>query len=80
MSFSCQKGQKAGGLFRLNHPTREQGGVLHAVNDFFVGRAEGGQGAGEAGLAGHHEIIRAQAQAAVDFDGGHRGGRGLVAG
>jgi len=46
VSFSCQKGQKAGGLFRLNHPTREQGGVLHAVDDFFVGRTEGGQGAG----------------------------------
>ena len=38
-------GQKVGGLFRLNHPTREQGGVLHAVDDFFVGGAEGGQGA-----------------------------------
>ena len=31
-------------------------------------------------MAGHHEIIRAQAQAAVDFDGAHRGGRGRVAG
>ena len=50
------------------------------MDDFFVGRAEGGQGAGEASLAGHHEIIRAQAQAAVDFDGSHGGGHGLVAG
>jgi hypothetical protein len=80
VSFSCQKSQKVVGLFCLNRPTREQGGVLHAVDDFFVGGAEGGQGAGKAGLAGHHEIIRAQAQAAVDFDGAHRGGRGLVAG
>ena len=43
------------------------------MDDFFVGRAEGGQGAAEAGLAGHHKIIRAQAQVAVDFRGGHRG-------
>jgi len=78
--FSPQLSERRAALFRLNHPTREQGGVLHAVDDFFVGGAEGGQGAGEAGLAGHHKIIRAQAQAAVDFDGAHRGGRGLVAG
>ena len=67
-------GQKVGGLFRLNHPTWHQGGVLHAVDDVFVGRAEGGLGAAEAGLAGDHKIIRAQAQVAVGTrDGGHRG-------
>ena len=52
---------------------------MHAVDDFFVGRAEGGQGPGEPSLASHHEIIRAQAQAAVDFDSAHHGGgRGFV--
>ena len=40
---------------------REQGGVLHAVDDFFVGGAEGRQGAGQAGLVVGDEIIGAEA-------------------
>ena len=49
---------------------------MHAVDDVFVGRAEGGQGAAEAGLAGDHKIIRAQAQVAVGTRDDGRRGRG----
>jgi hypothetical protein len=50
------------------------------VDDFFVGGAEGGQGAAEAGLAGDHKIIRAQAQVAVGTRDDGRRGRGPDAG
>ena len=42
------------------------------MDDFFVGRAEGRKGAGEAGLAGDDEIIGAKAEAAGGWAGDKR--------
>ena len=53
---------------RVGDP-RQQRGVRHAVDDFFVGRAEGRKGAGEAGLAGDDEIIGTKAEAAGGWAG-----------
>src|SRR5581483_3021676 len=54
------------------HPAGQKRGVLHAVDDFFVRRAEGGQRAAEYGLALDDKIIRTEPQAAVLFCSGVR--------
>src|ERR1017187_7193546 len=58
------------------HRAWQQGGVLPAVDDFFVGRTKRRQCAREPGLAREKKIIRAEAEAARL----HHGGGGLTSG